>query len=186
MALGSIYVLKNPISKKIRYVGQTTTSLETRLKGHSYDALSKSRRLVCTWIKGLFDRRLNPIIEEVCKCDVKKLDKLEKFYIAKYNELGFELLNLTNGGSGDYIKESIAIKQKNKQRKLRNGIIIVDKNYMFEVIKNKILIEECLKTNKIQEDFSNLKIKNKIIMYNTTQNKATCELLRDVSTKLDT
>ena len=190
MELGRIYVLKNPISRRIVYVGQTINSLDVRLKGHYSDALSNKSRLVCTWIKSLFDRGLEPIIEEVCQCDIKDLDKLEKFYIQRYRDLGVELLNLTNGGSGNFIKESNNIKKQNKKRKIerlsKKGILLVNSDYTYTIIKNQNMVNEYIALKEIDLDFSKLESKKSIIMYNTEQNKVSLEVLRLMSTKLDT
>ena len=95
-----LYYLKDPITKEIRYLGQTT-NLKRRLYAHRYDALQKEtpNPWKKNWIKKLQLLGLNPIMEvfRVCKGYSKEdVDKLEVQLINEYFENGFRLLNSRN------------------------------------------------------------------------------------------
>ena len=49
----NIYVLIDPITCKIRYIGRTKNRLEIRLRGHMSKCLHKknSQRLLVIWVK---------------------------------------------------------------------------------------------------------------------------------------
>jgi group I intron endonuclease len=109
-----IYKLIDPLTNKIRYVGRTSQNLDNRLKKH-LNAKDKSHRT--NWIKNLLLKNLVPKIELICETDkFETCTELEFFYIKKYKELGFDLVNMTNGGEGSIgfkHSESTIIKMKN-------------------------------------------------------------------------
>lgn len=96
-----IYVLKHPITKKIRYVGVTTKSLNQRLSQHIY---SKKRigTKVSKWIKKLSISKLNPIIELIEVCDSTNWEIREKYWISHFPNL----LNQHEGGKGIVINRN--------------------------------------------------------------------------------
>lgn len=55
-----IYILVDPISNQVRYVGKTCQSLSKRLNGHFF---KKSRTHTSSWIKSLKSKNKIPIIE---------------------------------------------------------------------------------------------------------------------------
>lgn len=115
----SIYVLKDPETLEIRYVGKTVSELKHRLKGHIYRSkLEKNHRAY--WIKSILDKGLSPLIEEIDSCQWTESQNLEIYYIKKYKDLNFNLVNSTEGGEGNlgYVKSEETIdKLKNSLRK---------------------------------------------------------------------
>lgn len=108
-----IYVLMDPITCDIRYIGRTTSSLNTRLNGH----LSKSklkRTHKDYWIQSLMRRGLVPKIKQFKKIGGWKESHLyEKNLISKCLSHGFDLVNLDDRGEGG-INKIITVEQRNK------------------------------------------------------------------------
>lgn len=94
-----IYVLKDPDSHEVRYVGKTVQSLIARLGQHIYDSKSKKNHRAY-WIQKLVSGGKLPLIEEIDSCSWGDSAALETFYIAKYKAEGANLINQTEGGEG--------------------------------------------------------------------------------------
>lgn len=99
---GKIYVLIDPITLIIKYIGQTTLALNKRLIGHLSQKSNDKRG---TWIKSLKRRGLIPIIEELDSCDYEELNFWETHYIFLFRSWGFELKNSNFGGDCNPITE---------------------------------------------------------------------------------
>lgn len=95
-----IYILIDPKTNLVRYVGQTSKKLEKRLSSHINKAKNTPNKTTHknTWIKSLISENLKPIIELVEVVSDSEWKEKEKYYIKKYKELGFDLLNLSEGG----------------------------------------------------------------------------------------
>jgi len=62
-----IYVLIDPLTLKVRYIGRTKCSLEKRLGEHiSKSKLEYNFTHKCNWIKSLLKQNLKPIIRKLC------------------------------------------------------------------------------------------------------------------------
>lgn len=95
-----IYVLIDPTSKEIRYVGKTVKTLKNRLYGHitqSKDGKSDTYR--DRWIRGLSAQGLRPEIREIEVCGADWANR-ERFWIAHFRDAGARLTNHTDGGEG--------------------------------------------------------------------------------------
>jgi hypothetical protein len=90
---GGIYVLKCPITQKIKYIGQTNNFKRREIQHHyksNYSFLLKK------WCAGLEKEGLKPIFEILLICDdSKQKDKIESALIDK---LSNGLLNVMGGG----------------------------------------------------------------------------------------
>ena len=92
-----IYVLKDPTTLEIRYVGKTTYKLSTRLTQHM--SISKRDNTYRSkWIKSL--KGVKPVIEEIDICTWTESENLEIYYINYYKEMGVRLTNTSIGGEG--------------------------------------------------------------------------------------
>lgn len=113
-----IYVLKEPDSLKIRYVGMTSKSLKQRLRKHLDNALYTKHNLhLCNWILKYYKNNNLPIIELKEVCTKENWQEREKYWINYYPDL----LNATNGGEGSFgFKHSE--ETKTKIRFLKKGI----------------------------------------------------------------
>jgi len=102
-----IYGIMSPITNKIKYIGLTSLSIEERLK-HHWKERKYSTTLKGKWLKELDNKNLKPTII-ILEDDISyfEIGKKEKYYIKKYKDNGYELVNSTDGGemSKTYIPE---------------------------------------------------------------------------------
>jgi len=94
MKNGYIYALICPIKNNIVYIGQTTKSLEYRLKQHINETNKKVKNKKklskkCEWLKIIIEKKLEKdiIIEPIEYCEYEELDKKEVYYISLYDNL---------------------------------------------------------------------------------------------------
>lgn len=116
----SIYVLKNPDTDEVRYVGKTSKDLTRRLNQHIYDSESENRNKRKNWITKILSQGKIPLIEEIDHCNWEDSQEKEIYWIKYYRDLGVNLVNSTDGGEGNlgYIKSEETInKLKNSLRK---------------------------------------------------------------------
>lgn len=92
----TIYVLCDPYSREVRYVGRTVFPLHRRLEGHYQAARRGYKSHVAHWVRSL-DRL--PIIKAVLTV-AGDSGRVEQDVIALYLALGYRLTNLTVGGDG--------------------------------------------------------------------------------------
>lgn len=93
-----IYILKDPITKEIRYLGITKNPLNVRLNGHIHDCKHKKPTHKINWIKSLLKLELRPIIELLEEVDDVIAFDMEIYWIYQLKSWGFNLTNSTNGG----------------------------------------------------------------------------------------
>jgi group I intron endonuclease len=95
-----IYILIDPKTNLVRYVGQTTKKLENRLYSHISKAKNSPNKTTHknTWIKSLVNENLKPIIQLIDVVSEETWKEKEKHYIRQYKESGANLLNLSEGG----------------------------------------------------------------------------------------
>lgn len=93
----TIYVLCDPDTGEIRYVGKTTHTLSQRLRGHLTKAASGDKAYRNCWIRSLSKR---PTIVGVDIVDDVDGASAEVAAIARYRAAGCRLVNLTDGGEG--------------------------------------------------------------------------------------
>ena len=115
--MGLIYLAKNKINGHM-YVGKTSHSLETRKRGHLYDAIIRGRNTAfCNAIRKYGIDEFDWFILEDNILD-EELNNKEKYYIAKYNTyLDKQHYNMTEGGDGFSPNEEI----RNKISKANTG-----------------------------------------------------------------
>ena len=92
-----IYILKNPNTNEIRYVGQTN-DLKRRLNKHVTNSRSlKDNRHVSNWIRSL---NTVPVMDVVETCDYSVRNEREQYWIDYYKSQGCDLCNSSKGGAG--------------------------------------------------------------------------------------
>ena len=108
--MGLIYLAKNKTNGHM-YIGKTTYSLETRKRGHLYDATTRLRNTAfCNAIRVYGIDGFDWVVLEDNIAD-KDLNRKEQQYIAQYNTyLDKQHYNMTEGGEG--FVPSDEIKQK--------------------------------------------------------------------------
>ena len=111
-----IYGLIDPRTNLIAYIGQTTLSLELRLKAHINSINSKkdkSKRK--NWISSIVNSGKKiciELIDEVPKCD---WEFWERHYIKLFKSCGAKLYNGTDGGNGILTQRLFDSKKGQKQ-----------------------------------------------------------------------
>lgn len=102
-----IYVLSDPRTGEIRYVGKSSSNLQ-RPRHHSTPAkLAKDRSYKANWVRSLLRLGIRPVVEVVEDFDsFESLNEAERFWIFQFRALGFRLTNLTNGYEGSNKKKS--------------------------------------------------------------------------------
>lgn len=101
-----IYILKNPITNEIFYVGQTVNDLSERLAGHI--AETGANRDKIHYIKNIIDQGGRPIIQEIetihttCYIDKASVNEREMYWIRYYRGIGCTLLNIANPRNYEY------------------------------------------------------------------------------------
>ena len=124
MLHGVIYGLHDPHTGLIRYIGQTTTTVEQRLRSHLAPSSLNRHSYVYRWLRGLVGRGLRPTTSIIAEAqDQPELDRLEIEHIAAARDRGECLTNLSDGGGGPFgrivspeTREKIAAKQRGVPR----------------------------------------------------------------------
>lgn len=125
--IGYIYGLRVESSAEYRYIGKTSNTVNSRYLQHLRTAKYGSTLPVYNWIRKVLNSGESVVVDTLESAPIAALDSLEVLYISKYQELGYELLNLTAGGGGAYLYKH-SEEQKAKWSKERKGSITGDKN----------------------------------------------------------
>lgn len=122
-----IYVLKDPITLEVRYVGKTVKP-KNRLLNHISEAKnSKYHNHRLAWIRSLLMIEEMPIFEVVKICKLSEFKKYEKFYIEKYD---FSILtNSDKSGQGNINRKKDVIDRIKK--KMSREVYVYDLNGEF-------------------------------------------------------
>jgi len=108
-----IYTLIDPITCKIRYIGRTKNSLNTRLIGHISKSKNNKTNKDC-WISSLLKQGLIPKIKLIKLVEGwKESHKYEQSLINKAINNGFNLVNSDDRGEGS-VNKILTIDQKIK------------------------------------------------------------------------
>ncbi len=111
--LVKIYVLCDPITCKIRYIGRTKKDLETRLYEHVWKSIKENRTHKHQWINNLKKLGRIPIIKKIYEIKGwKESHKFEQLLINKYKDKK-NLTNLDDRGEGG-LNRIISEKEKEK------------------------------------------------------------------------
>ena len=94
---GFIYLLRDDLSGRIRYIGKTIQSLPDRLDRHVSAARRGMPQHVARWIKKV---NYGVSIEEVECCDIHLLDSAERRWIEFFRARSEDLTNIRSGGEG--------------------------------------------------------------------------------------
>jgi hypothetical protein len=137
-----IYILKDPLSNEIKYVGKSDKPkirLVEHIRKSKYTKTYKN-----IWIQNLVSKNLTPsleIVEEVKKSD---WSEKEKFWIKYFKNLGCKLTNLTEGGDGGNFGQDVnkKISEKLKGRKFNEQTL----KLMSESAKKRKLSPESRKS----------------------------------------
>lgn len=114
-----IYVLRCPLSNKVRYVGKTNNPKE-RYKNH-LNRLHNKGTHKANWIVHLRNKGLRPIFEIIEEVDIKNWKSKEKYYISHYIDEGCDLVNHTEGGDGLSYGNQTSFKKGHKSPTMGTG-----------------------------------------------------------------
>lgn len=84
-----IYLLRDPNTKEVKYVGKTATSLPERLVSHLHESYHKKRKQMVfkgKWILSLLEVNQIPIIELIEEVLPEDSSNREKYWIRNYEE----------------------------------------------------------------------------------------------------
>lgn len=137
-----IYTLSCPITKDIRYIGQSFDP-KTRYRRHISDS-KKRKDHKSNWIKSLLEINLKPKLDIIHTCNESNVDYYEKYYIEKYKKL-YDLTNSKDGGKAykmtQEIKDKIRESLKGRKPPIKAGIAFAKyKSIKIECYKDEILI----------------------------------------------
>ena len=107
----NIYILIDPVSNQIRYVGKTN-NIKERFKNHKNRCRDKNTHKR-NWINKLRLMGLTPHIEVIDVVSISEWHYWEKFWIEYYRFLGCNLVNYTSGGDGLTFGNSTSFKKGN-------------------------------------------------------------------------
>lgn len=101
---GRIYALFDPREpERIRYIGQTTLTIQQRRDAHVYSAVKQNNQWYRDhWIRKIISEDVEPQVRLLLEGDwtPSELDNHEIAAIARYKMLGHPLTNMTAGGYG--------------------------------------------------------------------------------------
>jgi hypothetical protein len=98
MKITRIYVLRDPRTNEVRYVGKTVKTLADRLSAHINES-GKIKTHRGQWIQSLLKVGVRPVIEEIDQALADWVEK-ERFWIAHYRSITEKLTNQCDGGEG--------------------------------------------------------------------------------------
>ncbi len=120
-----IYVLIEPITNEIKYVGKTKQPLPKRLTAHLTECRHSNTKKN-TWLKSLKKRGLKPKIEELDIVLESEWEFWEKYWISQFKTWGFELKNANEGGKGmssEFIKKNNPMLKEETRKKISKSLI---------------------------------------------------------------
>jgi len=139
-----IYTLCDPITKDIKYVGQTT-DIERRFRDHISSSINKNSKSYDTyksrWIRKLLNNGLHPVINIIEECySILESNSREKYHINQLTDSGSKLTNsyisdVTEFSTETKIKMSLAKKGKSLEEIVGNDRAIELKEYYSKRLK---------------------------------------------------
>ena len=148
-----IYILIDPLTKIVRYVGKSVNA-NRRYNQHLYD--KRHNNYSSRWIRKLQQKKLKPILVVIEECDENIWQEREKYWIAYYKPIS-KLTNLTIGGDGlsfyNHSEETkLKISQKHKGKILSQETKNKIRNYN---LGKKYSKESIDKKSKAAKNFYN-------------------------------
>lgn len=115
----SIYVLKDPTTFEIRYVG-LSSNVDKRYIEHIKDKVTSYKQ---RWVNTLLKNNEKPLLEIIeSNLTLSEAFELEISYIEKYKNRGFKLTNSTIGGNAPMANKTHSNETKIKMSVGRKGI----------------------------------------------------------------
>ena len=149
-----VYVLVDPISLKIRYIGITKSSLEKRLYNHISEAKTLREGLTYknNWIRSLFKMNTQPIIRLLTSFNTREeCAKMEELLIVKYKDSHKLTNQIVDEGkfTSKGVKSALNLKSKQVYVYSYEGIFLKEFNSIKECSEELNItystIKKCLK-----------------------------------------
>ena len=121
-----IYILKDPISNLIRYVGKSNNPKERLMNHLNLSKRDQSHKR--NWILKLKKQGLKPVMEVIDVIPIDSWQFWETYWISQIKSWGFDLINYTNGGDGCTFANQTSFKKGHGCRK------VVGFNRYYEVL----------------------------------------------------
>lgn len=123
----NFYVLTTSADiSNVRYVGVTTKTVQQRLYGHKYCSMHEEKRYlpVHKWMYTHYQKGEDILITQIDFCTSENWEEREKYWISHYKDLGYNLLNISEGGYGVITKEMREISSIERSRKKHEKAVI--------------------------------------------------------------
>ena len=112
METTNIYILIDPETQQVRYVGKAN-NISQRYKAHLNRA-RKHQIHKLNWINSLKAKKLRPIIEVIDIVPIEDWIFWETYWISQFKTWGFDLINYTQGGDGATFANQTSFKKGEK------------------------------------------------------------------------
>jgi hypothetical protein len=170
MSYTNIYILIDPISNEIRYVGKAN-NIQQRLHSHKNrcrDANTHKRH----WINKLRLKGLHPELEVIDRVLVSEWHYWEKFWISYYLSIGCRLTNSTYGGDG------LSFGNNTSFKKGQGAKPVVELNMDCCVVGNYKSVSSLPSGESSLNKKGKITIRNTILLYKDTFDKMTIDELK--------
>lgn len=138
-----IYCLKDPRDNQPKYIGKSKDP-KKRLQEHIYESKNKKTKKE-RWINKLLKLNLKPILNILMEIEEGEHFIWEPFFIKKYKDLGFKLVNDDNTGLGTISGKSLkTLKKEIEKSKIKILQYSADGEY---ISTYNSMREAALKTN---------------------------------------
>lgn len=134
METTNIYILIDPITNMVRYVGKAN-DVSQRYKAH----LNRARKHQVhkkNWIEKLKKQGLKPIIEVIDIVPIEDWIFWETYWISQIKTWGFDLINYTNGGDGCSFANQTSFKKGQGGKKVVGYNVDCEKTYEFDTAED--------------------------------------------------
>lgn len=130
----NIYILIDPITNMVRYVGKAN-NVNQRYRAH----LNRARKHQIhkkNWVEKLKKEGLKPIIEIIDVVPINEWVFWETYWISQFKTWGFDLINYTNGGDGCTFGNQTSFKKGDSGKKVIGYNSSHEKIYEFDTAED--------------------------------------------------
>lgn len=132
-----IYTLSDS-SGNVRYIGKSNTPRK-RLYSHIQECKTSNKSHKINWIRSLLDKDESPILEILEEVSIDSWEDSEIFWIEQFRQWGFNLVNISVGGTNNNYKRSIETKQKMRSSKLGTKLPQEQRDKISNSVKQKFI-----------------------------------------------
>lgn len=129
-----IYVLKDPRTDQVRYVGKTDY-VKRRYRRHIKEHTHSHKSY---WVRSLLEQGVYPSLEVIEECDKSVWQEREIYWIAFFKSQNADLVNSHNGGSGALGYSPSEETRKKISQKIKESWLTRDKSFLKELRQIKL------------------------------------------------